>query len=322
MTRPRILATRKQPEGGRKLLDEAFEVVAHPLDEPMPPAELRAALFDCDALVCVLADRIDADVLAAAPRLRVVANVAVGYDNIDIKAATERGIVVTNTPDVLTETTADLTWALLLGAARHITEADRAVRAGRFKGWELIGYLGRDFFGKTLGVVGFGRIGKAVARRASGFGMRVLYTDPSEAPDMPEAQRVPLETLLDESHFVALHTPLTPDTHHLIDAAALARMRSDAVLVNVARGPVVDEKALVAALREGRIAAAGFDVYENEPTLSPGLADLPNTVLLPHIGSATVDTRTRMSEMAAQSCIDVLAGRRPAHVVNPDVYAD
>ncbi len=320
--RPIVLVTRPLPgDAGRRLAD-AVDVLQHPDDQPIPYETMRAQLANCSGLVSVLADRVDAALLDAAPKLRVIANVAVGYDNIDLAAAQERGIVVTNTPDVLTETTADLTWALILATSRRIVEADRAVRAGAFRTWQLGAFLGGDVFGKTLGVVGFGRIGRAVARRAVGFGMRVLYVDRSDAPDgsapSDESQgprRVEMNTLLSEAHIVSLHTPLTPETRHLIDADALAQMRDDAVLINVARGAIVDEAALVEALQTRRIAGAGLDVYEDEPRLSPGLSELDNVVLLPHIGSASRETRARMAAMAVDGVLDVLAGRPPKHRV-------
>lgn len=311
--RPKVLVTRPLPGDAAARLAEVADVVARDADTPLTQDELRALAADCAGLVAVLGDRVDAALLAAAPLLRVVANVAVGYDNVDLAAARERGVVVTNTPDVLTETTADLTWALLLAVARRVVEGDGDVRRGAFCGWRLNGWLGWDVHGRTLGVVGFGRIGRAVARRAAGFGMRVLYSDPQPAPEEVEAQlgaeRATFEELLAAADFVTLHAPLTPATRHLVDATALARMRPHAILVNVARGPIVDEAALVTALREGRIGGAGLDVYEHEPALAPGLAALPNTVLLPHVGSATHDTRARMARTAVENVCAVLAGR-------------
>ena len=317
--RAKVVVTRRLPEEAAALLGASTDVCANPEDEPMAQEALAAAVADADGLICMLSDRVDRALIEAAPRLKVISTVAVGYDNIDLAAAGERGIAVANTPDVLTETTADLSWALLLGAARRVVEADASVRRGEFHCWKLLGHLGRDVYGKTLGVVGFGRIGRAVARRAAGFDMRVLYHGRRRAPADVEkavgATYADLDELLAESHYVSLHCPLTPETKHLIDAAALARMRPDAFLVNVARGPVVDEAALVAALREGRIAGAALDVYEREPALAEGLAELRNVVLLPHIGSASVETRGRMSVMAVESCLDALAGRRPRFLV-------
>lgn len=253
-----------------------------------------------DALLCLLTDRIDAGFLAANPGLRIVANMAVGTDNIDLAAATRLGIAVSNTPDVLTDATADLAFALLLAAARRLAWADRYVRAGGFVGWNPELGIGLDVTGRTLGIVGAGRIGRAVAERARGFRMEVLLHSRSSGP--------PLAELLERSDFVSLHVPLTQQTRHLIGAAELARMKRTAVLVNTARGPIVDEAELVDALREGRIAAAGLDVFEREPALAPGLRDLPQVVLAPHVGSATVATRARMAEVAARNVVAALLG--------------
>jgi glyoxylate reductase len=254
-----------------------------------------------DALLCLLTDRIDARVLEAADRLRIVANMAAGTDNVDLAAAGRLGVAVTNTPDVLSEATADMAFALLLAVARRLVEGDRWVRAGRFQGWSPDLLLGLDVHGRTLGIVGSGRIGRAMARRAEGFGMRVLARGRREGP--------PLEELLERADFVSLHVPLTAETRHLIGARELRRMQPHAVLVNTARGPVVDEAALVRALREGWIAGAGLDVYEREPALEPGLAELEYVVLAPHVGSATHGTRARMAEIAADNVIACLAGR-------------
>lgn len=253
-----------------------------------------------DALLCLLTDRIDAAFLAAAPGLRIVANMAVGTDNVDLAAAARLGIAVSNTPDVLTDATADLAFALLLAAARRLAWADRYVRAGGFVGWNPELGIGLDVTGRTLGIVGAGRIGRAVAERARGFRMEVLLHSRSSGP--------PLAELLERSDFVSLHVPLTEETRHLIGAPELRRMKRTAVLVNTARGPIVDEAALVDALREGRIAAAGLDVFEREPALAPGLRDLPQVVLAPHVGSATVATRVRMAEVAARNVVAALRG--------------
>jgi glyoxylate reductase len=245
----------------------------------------------------------------AAPELKAIANVAVGYDNIDVVAAAERGIVVTNTPGVLTDTTADLAFALILASARRIVEGDRFVRDGRFRRWEIDLLCGHDVHHRTLGLIGLGRIGRAVARRAEGFEMRVLLHDPAAQGSTP------LETLLVESDFVSLHVPLTSQTRHLIGARELARMKPTAFLVNTSRGPVVDESALADALEQGRIAGAGLDVFEREPAVEPRLLEMTNVVLLPHVGSASIATRERMCRMAAEDCIAVLEGRAPAHRV-------
>lgn len=269
-----------------------------------------------DGLLCLLTDRVDDELLAVAPRLRVVANCAVGYDNVDLAAAAARGIVVTNTPDVLTETCADLTWALLLAAARRVAEGDRFVRAGRWHGWSPDLLLGRDVHGATLGLVGLGRIGLAVARRAHGFGMRVLYTQRHrEARPPAGAEYVSLDRLLAAADFVSLHVPLTPATRNLIGARELARVRRGTILVNTSRGAIVDEAALVRALRTGRLGAAGLDVFAHEPHVPRALRELPNVVLTPHVASASVATREGMAVLAAQNLAVALAGRRPPNPV-------
>jgi glyoxylate reductase len=297
------------------------EVIAPgPGADELSPDELGAALAEAEALLPLLKVRVDAALLDAAPRLRIVANYAVGYDNVDLAEATRRGVVVTNTPGVLTAATADLTMALLLAAARRLPEGDRLARSGQWHGWEPDQLLGLDLDGAVLGVVGMGRIGRAVVARARGFGMRILYAAPR--PVAGEGEPVGLERLLDESDVLTLHCPLLPSTFHLIDAAALARMKPTSILVNTARGPIVDERALAEALRAGRIAGAALDVFEREPAIDPGLVGNPNVVLMPHLGSATRGARTRMAEMAAESIADLLAGRRPAHVVNPAVFGD
>jgi len=264
----------------------------------------------------VLTDRIDGDVLDAAPGLRVVANVAVGYDNFDVAAARARGVVMTNTPDVLTETTADLTWTLILGVMRRVTEGDRLIRRGGWKGWALDFMLGSDLRGKQLGIVGLGRIGSAVASRAAAFGMRVAYaTLPQAGAVLPgvSASYAPmgLDELLASSDVLSLHVPLTAETHHLIDRKALARMKRTAYLVNTSRGPVVDEEGLAWALREGLIAGAGLDVFEREPVVHPDVLGLENVVLAPHLGSATTETRTAMADLAVSNVLAVLAGQPP-----------
>jgi glyoxylate reductase len=266
-------------------------------------AEVGALELDgCDALLCLLTDRIDDALLAAAPRLRIVANMAVGTDNVDLAAARARNVAVSNTPDVLTDATADLTWALLLATARRLAWGDRYVRGGGFTGWHPELGIGADVTGRTLGIVGPGRIGRAVAERARGFRMEVLLHGRSSTG-------LPLDELLERSDFVSLHLPLSPETRHLIGERELRRMRPPAILVNTARGPIVDEAALVRALREGWIAGAGLDVFEREPALAPGLAELPQVVLAPHVGSATTATRDRMAELAAESIVAALAGK-------------
>ena len=315
-----VYVTRKIPSPAVDLLRKHFDVTMNAEDRNARRSEITGALKKAHGLLCLLTDRIDDKLLANAPNLRIVANMAVGYDNIDLKAATKNGIMATNTPGILTETTADLTWALILGATRKLAEADAYTREGRFSGWEPMLLLGGDVHGKTLGVVGFGRIGRAVARRAVGFDMRVLYHDAAGASASIErelrAQKVTLRKLLRESDIVTLHVPLTRGTRHLIGAEQLELMKPTAYIINTSRGPVVDEKELVRALRRGAIAGAGLDVYEREPTLARGLATLPNTILLPHIGSASIETRTKMALMAAENIVEALSGRRPPNLLN------
>lgn len=308
-----LIATEMFPEVVERLRQAGHEVEVHP--GPLSPEALAKA----EALICPLSMPVRAELLARAPQLRVVANLGVGVDNIDLTAAAARGIVVTNTPDVLTEATADLGWALLLAVARRIVEADGDLRARGFPGWTFLPpHLGVDVYGRTLGVVGFGRIGQAVARRGRGFGMELLYFSRSGKPQAEAelgARFVPLDELLARSDFVVLCVPLTPDTRRLIGARELGLMKREAILVNIARGPVVDEGALVEALRAGRIRGAGLDVFEEEPRVHPGLLPLRNVVLIPHLGSATVATRLRMADMAAHAVLDVLTGRTPSNVV-------
>jgi len=295
----------------------------HAGDKPLSKTELMKRLNGRQGLVCLITDAIDATVLESSPDLKVVSNVAVGFNNIDVATATRRGVVVTNTPDVLTETTADFAWTLLMATARRLVEADRYVRDGKFTQWEYMVLLGGDIFGKTLGIIGFGRIGRAMARRALGFNMRVLYQDAVAASAATErelrATRTDTATLLRDSDFVSIHTPLLPDTHHLINAQSLRTMKKTAYLVNASRGPVVDEAALVQALTEGWIAGAGLDVFEDEPKVHPGLVGLPNAVLAPHIASASSDTRIKMALLAVDNCLAVLEGQAPPTPVNPEV---
>jgi lactate dehydrogenase-like 2-hydroxyacid dehydrogenase len=293
--------------------------------EPLPAAELRAAVAGYDGLICLLTDRIDAEFLAACPQLRVVANVAVGYDNIDLAAATRAGVAVTNTPRVLTEATADLAFALLLGVARRVPEGDTFLREGRYTHWRIQQeQMGVDVHGATLGLFGLGQIGRAVARRARGFDMTVLYHDVQRLAAEDEAALgvayVSFEELLERSDFVSVHAPLLDSTRHRFDADAFARMKPTAMLVNTARGPIVDEAALAAALRDGVIAGAGLDVYEREPAVDPLLVQLrERVVLLPHLGSATGATRREMCRTAARNVRDALSGRRPENLVNAEV---
>ena len=319
----KILVTGNLPAEVMDPLREKYEVEAHAEDRPMERQQLLSRIGDRDGLLCMITDAVDDELLGRAPRLKMIANMGVGYNHIDIAAATRRGIPVSNTPGVLTDATADLAFTLILAVARRVVEGDRRVREGKFKLWAPFLFLGREVSGKTLGIVGFGRIGRAVARRAAGFGMRVLYHNrsrltPAEERESP-AEYADLNTLLAQADFVSLHVPLSGETRHLIGAAELSRMKPTAYLINTARGPVVDEVALLAALQRGMIAGAGLDVYENEPALTPGLADLPNVVLLPHVGSATLETRTAMAAMAARNLIAGLDGQRPPNLVNPEV---
>ncbi|HTM20232.1 MAG TPA: D-glycerate dehydrogenase [Kofleriaceae bacterium] len=308
----RVVATAPLAVDAAALLGPAVRFEA-PAAGRMDRAALLAAVPGADGLIALLTDRVDGELLeVAGPQLRVVANHAVGVDNVDLAACTRRGVVVTNTPDVLTEATADLTFALLLAAARRIVEGDALVRGGRWTGWEPTQHLGLDVAGATLGLVGLGRIGTAVARRAGGFGMTVIHHSRSGG--------VPFDELLVTSDFVSLHCPLDATTRHLIDAAALARMKPTAILVNTARGACVDEAALAEALAAGRIAGAGLDVFEAEPRVHPGLLASPKVVLAPHAGSATTSARSRMGAICATAVRAVLEGQRPPTVVNPEVY--
>ena len=311
----RVVVTRRLPDGGLDPLHAAgHDVETNEADEPRSAEQLRAAAASADGIVCLLTDRIDADVLAAgAGRLRVVANVAVGFDNIDVAAAARAGVAVCNTPGVLDETVADLAFLLILAASRLAGDAAVDLRDGRWPGWGILQYLGRDVHGATLGLVGYGRIAQAVARRASGFGMQLLHHARHDTGK--PGYVADLDRLLAESDIVSLHVPLTPDTSHLLDARRLALLRPTAVLVNTARGPVVDEEALAVALERGELFAAGLDVFEREPSVHPRLLAAPRAVLLPHIGSASQATRTQMARTACDGVVAVLAGERPPNLV-------
>jgi glyoxylate reductase len=307
----------------RAILERVGTVHTSHTEHELPVPELARQVADVEAIIPMGAHPIPEQVIAAAPRLRIVAVAAVGYNIVDVAAATRRGVLVTNTPGVLTDTTADMAWALMLGVARRVPESDRFVRAGKWTGVYWSQLMGADVHGTTLGVIGLGRIGQAIARRAQGFGMRVLYH--KRTPDPEAARSVGAEyrsktDLLRESDFVVLSIPLTSETRHLIGAAELALMKPTAFLVNVARGPVVDEEALVEALRTKRIAGAGLDVFEEEPKLHPGLLGLENLALTPHIGSASGATRRRMATRAAENCVAALEGHRPPDLVNPDAW--
>ena len=324
--KPRLFLTRRIPDSGLALIRKVFAVVGGEEDRPLERASLRRGVVGADAVLCLLTETIDGPIMdAAGAQLRVISNMAVGVDNVDLAAATERGILVTNTPGVLTGATADLTWALILSTVRRVTEGDRAVREGRFHRWSPFMLLGRDLTGLTLGIVGMGRIGQAVATRALGWDLNVIYTRPSgplSADQMPPGARwefrAQLEELLRDADIVSLHVPLLPETRHLIGARELALMRPGSYLINAARGPVVDEAALVQALERGPLAGAGLDVYEREPDLARGLVDLPNVTLLPHLGSATIETRGRMAELAALNAIAAVRGEAVPHLVNPE----
>lgn len=313
MSRPRLLVTRRVFPEVLALLREHFEVEANERDDPWPPERLRERAADKQALFVVASDRIDAALLAAAPGLRVVASGSVGYNHVDLAACAQRGILVTHTPGVLDETTADMAWALLMAAARRLAESEHWLRAGHWKRWAWDQFLGQDLHHSTLGIVGMGRIGSAIARRARGFEMRILYCNRSPAANAAElgAQRRELEPLLRESDHVVLVVPYSAQTHHLIGARELGWMKPTATLVNIARGGIVDDAALAAALREGRIGAAGLDVYENEPALHPALLEVPNVVLAPHIGSATRATRLAMAMLAARNLVAWVQGADP-----------
>ena len=319
MTATVVAVTAKLPGRALEMLEARHLIRLNRGRQLTDEDELAAFLGDADAALTLLANPITDRVLAACPRLRVVANCAVGFDNVDLDAARRRGVWVTNTPDVLTQATADLTWALILAVTRRLGEAERTLRAGRFRGWSLDFMLGSGIQGRQLGIVGYGRIGRAVARRAAGFGMTLAYSDrePLADPD-PPAAFLPLEELLAGSHVVSLHAPLSDATHHLLDERRLRLMPRGSFLVNTARGPLVDEAALLRVLADGHLGGAGLDVFEAEPSVHPGLLELDNVVLLPHIGSATVETRAAMAELAAQNVLAVLAGDEPpTPVVRP-----
>ena len=322
----KVFITRRVFDEAVDFLKNHLQVEENPDDRVLSPYELNARIQGVDGILTLLTDSISAELMVECPKLKVIANFAVGFDNIDIRCATEQGILVTNTPGVLTETTADFAWSLMLAAARRIVEADRFVREGKFDAWGPRTLLGHDVFGKVLGIIGLGRIGQAVAGRARGFGMRILFYEPHPVPDDVAAafgaESVDLDVILRESDFVSLHVPLLEGTRHIIDDAALHSMKATAILVNTSRGPVVDEIALVRALKDGVIAGAGLDVYEREPALAEGLMALSNVVLAPHIASSSHETRLRMCMMASQNLLSGVSGDRPANLVNPDAWGN
>ncbi len=323
MSRPRVYVTREIHERGIEVLRERFDVEVWGEYAPPPKKVIVEEVKDVDALVSLLSDKIDAEVFDSAPELKIVSQLAVGFDNIDVREAARRGIYVTNTPGVLTETTADFAWALLMAIARRVAEADRYVRNGQWKvGWHPKMLTGADVYGATLGIVGAGRIGASVARRARGFNMKLLYYDVVPNRDMEEqlgAKRVDLEVLLKESDFVTVHVPLIDSTRHLMNEGRLGLMKKTAFLINNSRGPVVDEKALYEALREGKIAGAALDVFEQEPTPKANpLLELENVIAAPHISSASHETRSRMASMVAENLVEFFSGRMPPNLLNPE----
>lgn len=324
MLKPKAYITRELPERGLKTIKQHFDVEVWPEYAPPPKGVIIEKAKNVDVLVSLLSDKIDAEVFNAAPKLKIVSQLAVGFDNIDIPEATKRGIYVTNTPEVLTDTTADFAWALLMAVARRVVEADKYVRTGKWKvGWHPAMLQGRDVHGATIGIVGAGRIGYAMAKRATGFGMKILFYDVIPRPEIEKdlgAKKVDLDTLLKEADFVSLHVPLMKETHHLMNTEKLKLMKKTAYLINNARGPVVDEKALYEALKEGRIAGVGLDVFEQEPTsVDNPLLKLDNVVVAPHISSASYETRSEMSKMVADNLVSFFDGKKPPNLVNADV---
>lgn len=322
MPKPKLLATRPLFPAARNILDDEFDVEYWTNPERIPRDELLKRVADKEALVCLLTEKVDDELLNIAPKLRIAATVSVGFDNIDVPACTKRNVVATNTPGVLDDTTADFAWALLMAVARRVLEGDRWLRSKGWPGWDLDQLLGADVWGKTLGIIGFGRIGRGVARRSYGFNMRVLYHDAVHAPmnveEQLRAEYVDLDKLLSDSDFVTLHVPLLPTTRHLISKETLSKMKPTAYLINTSRGQVVDEAALVEALEQKKIAGAALDVFENEPNVHPGLLDRTDVVLTPHIASASVATRTKMAVMAANNVVACFHGKKPPNALNAD----
>ena len=323
MAKPKIYVTRDIGERGLKIIRQHFDTEVWPEYAPPPKKTIIEKAKNADALATLLSDKIDGEIFDAAPKLKIVSQLAVGFDNIDIPEATKRGIYVTNTPEVLTDTTADFAWALLLAVARRVAEADKYIRTGQWKvGWHPNMMAGRDVYGTTIGVVGAGRIGYAVAKRATGFDMKILFYDVVPRPEIEKlgAKKADLDTLLKQSDFVSIHVPLMKETHHLINEQKLRLMKKTAYLINNSRGPVVDEKALYKALKEGWIAGAGLDVFEQEPIpVDSPLLKLDNVVVAPHISSASLETRSRMAEMVAENLVAFFEGKKPPNLINPDV---
>ncbi|HUL35094.1 MAG TPA: D-glycerate dehydrogenase [Candidatus Eisenbacteria bacterium] len=322
MPKPKVYASHPLFDEARQILDAACDVEYWTNEERPPREEVLRRVKDKEGLVCLLTEKVNDELLRAAPKLRIATNVAVGFDNIDVDACTRRGVVATNTPGVLDETTADFAWTLMMAVARRLGEGEQLARSGNWKGWNLDQLCGADVWGKTLGIVGFGRIGRAMARRALGFQMKVIYTDavraPAEVTQALQAEYRDMNSLLAESDFISLHVPLLPETRGLFDAPKFYRMKPTAFLINTARGPVVDEAALVAALESKKIAGAALDVYENEPFIHPGLKR-PNVVLAPHLASASTETRTKMAVMAANNVAALFKGQMPPNMLNPSV---
>jgi glyoxylate reductase len=323
MAKPKVYSTHQLFEPARNVLDANCDMQYWADSQRPPRDEVLRRVKDKDGLICLLTEKVNEEFLRAAPKLRIASNVAVGYDNIDVDACTKRGVVVTNTPGVLDETTADFAWTLLMAVARRVAEGEALARSGNWKGWNLDQLCGADVWGKTLGIVGFGRIGRSVARRASGFQMKIIYTDAVRAPEEVEksanAEFHDMNSLLAESDFISLHVPLLPETRGLFNGPKFLRMKPTAFLINTSRGPVIDEAALVAALENKKIAGAALDVFENEPFLHPGLKR-SNVVLTPHIASASLETRTKMAVMAANNIVAMFRGQRPPNILNPDIF--
>ena len=316
---PKVLLTRQLPEVAIEKLEAHVDLEIFPYDRAMTPEELKETVVDKEGLLCLLTDTISPELMDAAPKLKVVSNYAVGYNNIDISAATDRNIIVTNTPDVLTETTADMTFGLMLMAARRVLEAGDLLRSGNWKGWSPMQFMGTDIHGSTLGIIGMGRIGKALTKRARGFDMEVIYWNRTRLKVREEKQLglryVKFNEVLLQSDFISLNVAYNEDTHHLIDEGALQKMKQSAFFINTSRGGTVDEEALIDALENNKIAGAGLDVFENEPNINPRFLELKNTVILPHIASASVATREKMAMVAVDNLLAVLAGKKPAYRV-------